>query len=49
MMWLESLLSNMGGFSYLDTASGINSKGQIVGTGDMRAGERGYLATRVGP
>ena len=49
MMWLETLLSNMAGFSDLSNAWGINSLGQIAGAGDTGAGVRGYLATRVGP
>jgi hypothetical protein len=44
-MRLESLVTNMAGFSDLTWAAGINSNGQIVGYGTTRAGVRGYLAT----
>ncbi len=42
---LESLLSDLAGFSDLDTASAINERGQIVGEGTTSAGQRVYLAT----
>jgi uncharacterized membrane protein len=48
-MLLESLLSNMGGFSDLNAAEGINSLGQITGQGTTSAGTRGFLATPVAP
>jgi uncharacterized membrane protein len=44
-MLLESLLSDLAGFSDLDTASAINERGQIVGEGTTSAGQRVYLAT----
>lgn len=44
-MLLESLLSDLAGFSDLDTASAINEVGQIVGEGTTSDGQRAYLAT----
>jgi uncharacterized membrane protein len=46
---LESLLSDLAGFSDLDTASAINERGQIVGEGTTSAGQRVYLATPILP
>jgi hypothetical protein len=46
-MLLESPLSNMGVFSDLYFALGINSLGQITGLGGTSAGMRGFLATPV--
>jgi len=48
-MLLESPLSNMGVFSDLCYAWGINSLGQIAGGGTTSAGPRGYLASPVAP
>ena len=48
MFWLESLVSDMAGFSDLNDAWGINGHGLIAGAGTTRAGLRGYLATPVG-